>query len=101
MIAFGDTKENKYEIKTIGSQPAKKAPRTSPAEILLIAGGSGYANLAGVLCAGFYLHQFSVPIVKSSANPEKVTRDIWISYFMVYMSFMVVGVFGYFGFNAY
>jgi hypothetical protein len=38
--------------------------------------------------------------VKSSANPEKVKRDVFLGYFMVFMSFILVGCMGYFGFNG-
>ena len=61
---------------------------------------NGFGQLAGCLCAGYFLHQFSLPIVKSSANPEKVKRDVFLGYFMVFMSFVLVGSMGYFGFSG-
>ena len=62
---------------------------------------NGFGQLAGCLCAGYFLHQFSLPIVKNSANPDKVKRDLFLGYFMVFMSFILVGLMGYFGFSGY
>lgn len=79
-------------------QTEKQPTKPVPTDIYLVS--NGFANLAGVLCAGYFLHQFSLPIVKSSANPANVKRDVFLGYFMVFMSFVLVGSMGYFGFNG-
>jgi hypothetical protein len=68
------------------------APRT----ISLI--NSNFSPIAGILCAGYFLHTCSVPIMRSAKNPEKNFRDLFISYVMVFISYTVVGSFGYIGF---
>jgi len=59
---------------------------------------SNYPQLLGVLCAGYFLHTCSLSIVRSSKNPEKNTRDVFIGYFMVFVSYAVCGSLGYIGF---
>ena len=59
---------------------------------------SNYPQLLGVLCAGYFLHTVSLSIVKNTANPEKKIRDVFIGYFMVFVSYAVCGSLGYIGF---
>ena len=68
----------------------------SPRTISLI--NSNFSPIAGILCAGYFLHTCSVPIMRSAQNPEKNFRDLFISYVMVFISYAVVGSFGYIGF---
>ena len=70
---------------------------TGPDRTLVLA-YSGYPNLLGVMCAGYFLHTCSLSIVRNSANPEKRTRDVFIGYLMVFVSYCVCGVLGYIGF---
>ena len=62
---------------------------------------SGYPALLGSLCAGYFLHTCSLSIVRNSANPEKNNRDLFISYFLVFISYAICGVFGYIGYIGY
>jgi hypothetical protein len=39
-----------------------------------------------------------LPVLRQSKNPEKNNRDLFIGYFLVYISYSVVGTFGYIGF---
>ena len=57
-----------------------------------------FPQLLGVLCAGYFLHTCSLSIVRSSKNPEKNTRDVFIGYFMVFVSYAICGTLGYIGF---
>jgi amino acid permease len=57
-----------------------------------------FAPLAGDLCTGYFLHTCSLPVLRSSKNPEKSIRDLFLGYLLVYISYSVVGVFGYIGF---
>ena len=61
----------------------------------------GYAALLGSLCAGYFLHTCSLSIVRNSANPEKNSRDVFISYLLVFISYAICGVFGYIGYIGY
>jgi len=57
-----------------------------------------FAPLAGTLCTGYFLHTCALPVLRLSKNPEKNNRDLFIGYFLVYISYSVVGAFGYIGF---
>lgn len=59
-----------------------------------------FSSLAGVLCAGYYLHQFAIPIVSNAKDPKKKLRDVFLGYFMVYLSYTILGVLGYLGFSG-
>jgi len=60
-----------------------------------------FAPLAGDLCTGYFLHTCALPVLRSSANPEKNNRDLFYGYFLVFISYSVVGLFGYIGFIGY
>lgn len=54
--------------------------------------------MLGILCSGYFLHTCSLSIVRNSKYPEKTNRDIFIGYFMVFLSYAIVGALGYIGF---
>ena len=57
-----------------------------------------FAPLAGNLCTGYFLHTCSLSVLRSSKNPEKTHRDLFLGYVLVFISYATVGLFGYFGF---
>ena len=59
---------------------------------------SGYPHLIGILGGGYYLHNISLPVYRNSKNPENNVRDVFIGYFLVFLSYCVCGTLGYFGF---
>ena len=59
---------------------------------------SNFSPLAGILGLGYFLHPASLPIVRSSANPEKVDRDLFNGYLSVFVTYIIIGVMGYIGF---
>lgn len=61
---------------------------------------SEYPPLMGILGGGFYLHNIALPITSKSANPKNNRRDIFIGYLLVFFSYTICGVMGYFGFSA-
>lgn len=61
---------------------------------------SDFAPLMGILGGGYYLHNITLPIVRNSANPKNNARDVFIGYFLVFMSYTICGVMGYFGFSG-
>ena len=62
--------------------------------------GSGYNRLMGILGGGFYLHNISLPIIARNPNPKTNERDLFIGYFMVFVTYVTFGVVGYLGFSA-
>lgn len=50
---------------------------------------------------GFYAHNIALSITKDSRNPEHNIRDVFIGYFMVFLSYCLVGSLGYLGFTGY
>lgn len=61
---------------------------------------SGFSNLAGSLCAGYFIHQCSIPIIANAQFPEKNNRNIFIGYVMVFLCYIVMGTLGYIGFTG-
>jgi hypothetical protein len=59
-----------------------------------------FAPLLGILGGGYYLHNISLPIIRKAKNPENNARDIFIGYFLVFLSYTICGAMGYFGFTA-
>ena len=57
-----------------------------------------FAPLAGDLCTGYFLHTCSLPVLRSAKQPEKNNRDLFLGYLLVWISYCVVGMFGYIGF---
>lgn len=69
---------------------------TAPRTLTLF--NKNFSPIAGILCAGYFLHTCSVPIMRSAEKPENNMRDLFISYTMVFLSYLFVGAFGYIGF---
>lgn len=67
-------------------------------EIKLFAGAFG--PLMGILGGGYYLHNITLPIIRNSAKPENNVRDVFIGYLLVFLSYSICGVMGYFGFSG-
>jgi len=57
-----------------------------------------FSPLAGIFGLGYYLHNVSLPIVRSAEKPENTDRNIFFGYFFVYLSYLLLGVLGYIGF---
>mmetsp|Transcript_832 Transcript_832/g.1052 ORF Transcript_832/g.1052 Transcript_832/m.1052 type:complete len:91 (+) Transcript_832:1100-1372(+) len=54
----------------------------------------------GILGGGYYLHNISIPIYRNSKNPENNLRDIFLGYTLVFLSYSICGVLGYYGFSS-
>jgi hypothetical protein len=59
---------------------------------------TNFSPLAGILCAGYFLHPCTLTIIRASKNPEKNVRDVFIGYLLVFISYATVGSLGYLGF---
>ena len=79
------------------TQPANPKQK-DPFYIILFS--SKFAPLMGILGGGYYLHNITLPIVRNAANPKNNARDVFIGYLMVFISYTLCGVMGYFGFSG-
>ena len=59
---------------------------------------ANFAPLASLLNIGFFLHTMAVPILKHAKHPENNTRNLFVGYTIVFISYMVIGAVGYFSF---
>ena len=57
-----------------------------------------FSPLAGLLCVGYFLHTCSLSIVRTAKEPAKNPRNVFLGYFFVYLSYVLCGALGYFGF---
>lgn len=53
-----------------------------------------------MMCLGYYLHNCVIPILRNAKNPENNKRDMLIGYFLVFLSYTLVGIAGYIGFSG-
>lgn len=92
IVAFGNSSF------TVGTSSESNNVDWASNERVIVLFNSNVSPLAGILCAGYFLHTCSLPIVRSSANPEKQIRDVFIGYLLVFISYAVCGSLGYIGF---
>ena len=59
-----------------------------------------FSKLAGMLGIGYFLHTVSIPIIRQNKNQNNNERDVLIGYFLVYLTYLFVGVMGYIGFTS-
>jgi len=57
-----------------------------------------FSPLAGVLCAGYFIHNCSLPILRSGKKPENQVRNLFFGYLLTFLSYATVGSLGYVGF---
>ena len=91
--AFGNT-----EFMIGSSQEAQSSTDWSESLRTLTLTNSNFSPLAGILGLGYFLHTCSLPIVRSAANPDKTDRDMFLGYFFVFISYIIIGTLGYIGF---
>ena len=58
----------------------------------------GYGPLMGILGGGFYCHNITLSIVRGARNPENNVRDVFLGYFATFITYVVCGAAGYYGF---
>ena len=59
---------------------------------------TNFTPLAGVLGLGYFLHPCSISVIRQNENQGNNLRDLSIGYFLVFLTYLVIGVAGYFGF---
>jgi len=57
-----------------------------------------YPPLLGILGGGYFLHVITLPIIKNAKKPEDNAKNVFIGYFLTFLSYTLCGIFGYFGF---
>ena len=62
--------------------------------------GSNVGPLSGLLGVGYFLHPCSIPIVRKNRNQANNERDLSIGFTLVFLTYTVIGVFGYIGFSG-
>ena len=55
--------------------------------------------LLGILSSSYFSHSFILPIMKNNENPKNNKRDLFVGYFLVYITYILVGILGYIGFS--
>ena len=71
---------------------------TVPYEAWILLFSKKYPALMGILGGGFYFHNISLPVIRNAKDPSKNARDVFLGYFMVFMTYFLCGVLGYYGF---
>ena len=87
-------------IVGIGIQSITLEPVHTEETNSIVLTSDGYPHLLGILGGGYYLHNISLPIYRNSKNPENNVRDVFIGYFLVFLSYTICGVLGYIGFSS-
>lgn len=62
--------------------------------------GSQYMPLMGILGGGFYFHNMSLCMVSNAKHPEHNARNIVLGYFLVFLTYSMIGILGVYGFTG-
>ena len=62
--------------------------------------GPKFMPLVGILGGGFYLHNMSLSFVQIAEKPEHNTRNIFIGFVLVFLTYTLIGVTGVYGFTG-
>ena len=59
-----------------------------------------YGPLMGILGGGYYFHNISLSVCRNSRNPENNVRDVFLGYLATFITYVLCGTMGYFGFTG-
>ena len=59
-----------------------------------------YAPLMGILAGGFYFHNISLSVICKARNPENNVRDVFLGYVATFVTYVLCGIMGYYGFTG-
>ena len=62
--------------------------------------GEQFMPLMGILGGGFYYHNMSLSLVKNAEKPEHNARNMFIGFFLVFLTYSLIGVTGVYGFTG-
>jgi hypothetical protein len=61
---------------------------------------SQFTPLMGILGGGYYFHNMSLSMLHNAEKPEHNTRNIAIGFFLVFLTYSLIGVLGVYGFTG-
>ena len=70
----------------------------SPSHISLF--GDDPSKLAGALSLGYYTHNIIIPIMKNNEVQSNNKRDLFLGYFLVFLTYTSLGLAGLYGFSG-
>ena len=59
---------------------------------------ANFSPLAGLLNTAYFVHTTAVPLLRNAKKPEHNTRNLFIGYTIVFISYVMIGCLGYVGF---
>ena len=59
-----------------------------------------FAPLMGILGGGFYFHNVSLSVCRTARNPQNNVRDVFLGYLATFITYVVCGVAGVYGFTG-
>ena len=62
--------------------------------------GAKFMPLMGILGGGYYFHNMSLTMTHNAKYPEHNTRNIAIGFFLVFLTYSLIGVLGVYGFTG-
>lgn len=78
---------------------AKKAADLNPPYLAYVPlFSSPMAPLMGILGGGFYFHNIALSVCRNSRNPENNVRDVFLGYFATFLTYILCGVLGVYGY---
>ena len=57
-----------------------------------------YGPLMGILGGGYYFHNISLSVCRNARNPENNVRDVFLGYLATFLTYVLCGTLGYYGF---
>lgn len=100
IISYSSYSMTKTNYKFMVSPPEKNDYDPVKDLHYLFLFNSTWGNLGGLLCVGYYMHQFTIPILNSAKYPEKNIRNVFFGYLLVFLCYVIVGTLGYIGFSG-
>ena len=52
----------------------------------------------GILGGGYYFHNIALSVCRNARNPENNVRDVFLGYLATFLTYVLCGSLGYFGF---
>ena len=96
---FYSMQNTNYEVFTTPNDADPMKPIKDFHYLFLFNPGK-FSNLAALLCVGYYVHQFTIPIISTAEYPEKNIRNVGLGYTLVFITYVIVGTCGYIAFTG-
>ena len=78
----------------------KKIDDKTPYQSYIALFSTPFAPLMGILAGGFYFHNISLSVIHNARNPENNVRDVFLGYLATFLTYVLCGVMGYYGFTG-